>query len=142
MQRVVQREGADEAPPPAPQAAHLAALLCEELLPRNVKGAWAKAARAVAALATELGIARDSSPLALAAAVNLLVFERHPPKEKVTDKKIVEESEEQLIDLLKEMMSKVKEQIKNEQREREKAEDALLKLLEETCVRLNQKQQI
>ena len=76
---------ADEAPPPAPQAAHLAALLCEELLPRNVKGAWAKAARAVAALATELGIARDSSPLALAAAVNLLVFERHPPKEKVTD---------------------------------------------------------
>ena len=41
---------------------------------------------------------------------------------------------------MKEMMAKIKEQITNEQREREMAEDALLKLLEDTCVRLNCKQ--
>ena len=55
-------------------------------------------------------------------------------------KKIREESEEQLVQLLKEMMLKIKEQIGNEQREREMAEDALLKLLEDTCIKLNQKQ--
>ena len=89
----VQRQGADEdAPLPAPLAAHFAALLCDELLQKGNKGAWAKAARAVAAHATELGIAREYSPLVLAAAANQLVFERHEHKNKVTDKKIAEEA--------------------------------------------------
>ena len=43
------------------------------------------------------------------------------------------------MQLLKEMMTNIKEQIQNEQREREMAEDALLKLLEDTCIKLNQK---
>ena len=57
-------------------------------------------------------------------------------------KKIREESEEQMVQLLKEMMAKIKDQINNEQKEREMAEDALLKLLEDTCIRLNYKQQL
>jgi len=45
-----------------------------------------------------------------------------------------------MVQLLKEMMSKIKDQIQSEQREREMAEDALLKLLEDTCIKLNYKQ--
>ena len=45
-----------------------------------------------------------------------------------------------MVQLLKEMMAKIKDQITNEQKEREMAEDALLKLLEDTCIRLNYKQ--
>ena len=35
------------------------------------------------------------------------------------------------------MMTKIKTQVKNEQNERETAEDALLRLLEDTCIKLN-----
>jgi hypothetical protein len=54
--------------------------MCAEL---RLKGGWAKAAEAVAARVLELGAGRDTHALTLAAAVCVLVVERHPPKEKV-----------------------------------------------------------
>ena len=45
-----------------------------------------------------------------------------------------------MVTLLKEMMGKLGGELSVEQRDRETAEDALLRLLEDTCVKLNQKQ--
>jgi hypothetical protein len=59
--------------------------MCAEL---KLRGGWAKAAEAVAARVLELGAGRDSHPLTLAAAVCVLVVERHPPKEKVLPENI------------------------------------------------------
>ena len=41
--------------------------------------------------------------------------------------------------LLKDMMAKLGSEILREQKDRELAEEALLKLIEDTCVKLNQK---
>lgn len=48
-----------------------------------------------------------------------------------------EETEETMIEMFKEMISKIKGEIENEKGEREQAEEALLTLLEETCAKLN-----
>ena len=45
-----------------------------------------------------------------------------------------------MVHLLKDMMQKLGDEIGHEQRDRETAEEALLRLLEDTCVKLNQKQ--
>ena len=48
-----------------------------------------------------------------------------------------EETEESMIEMFKEMISKIKGEIDTEKTEREQAEEALLSLLEETCTKLN-----
>ena len=73
----------DRFPDQTPSAAHFATKLCEDLLePQKMRerGLWAKAAEAVANQALELRAGVDSPPLCLAAAICILVFERHTPK--------------------------------------------------------------
>lgn len=53
------------------------------------------------------------------------------------EKKAREETEETMIEMFKEMISKIKGEIDSEKSEREQAEEALLSLLEETCAKLN-----
>lgn len=53
------------------------------------------------------------------------------------EKKGREETEETMIQMFKEMISKIKSEIDQEKSEREQAEEALLSLLEETCAKLN-----
>lgn len=53
------------------------------------------------------------------------------------EKKAREETEETMIEMFKEMISKIKGEIDAEKSEREQAEEALLSLLEETCAKLN-----
>ena len=52
-------------------------------------------------------------------------------------KKAREETEETMIEMFKDMISKIKGEIDAEKGEREQAEEALLSLLEETCAKLN-----
>lgn len=56
--------------------------------------------------------------------------------------KIREESEEQLVHMMEDMMTRIKEALKLQRVEREAAEDALLRLLEDACIKLNAKQQL
>jgi hypothetical protein len=42
-----------------------------------------------------------------------------------------------MIEMFKEMISKIKGEIDTEKQEREQAEESLLSLLEETCAKLN-----
>ena len=59
-------------------------------------------------------------------------------KDSVDDEKRArEETEETMIEMFKEMISKIKGEIDLEKSEREQAEEALLSLLEETCAKLN-----
>lgn len=53
------------------------------------------------------------------------------------EKRAREETEETMIEMFKEMISKIKSEIDAEKSEREQAEEALLSLLEETCAKLN-----
>ena len=53
------------------------------------------------------------------------------------EKKAREETEETMIEMFKDMISKIKGEIDAEKSEREQAEEALLSLLEETCAKLN-----
>jgi hypothetical protein len=53
------------------------------------------------------------------------------------EKRAREETEETMIEMFKEMISKIKGEIDVEKSEREQAEEALLSLLEETCAKLN-----
>ena len=53
------------------------------------------------------------------------------------EKKISEESEEALLEMLKEMVNRMKTEIDKEKKDREVSEDTLLTLLEETCSKLN-----
>ena len=48
-----------------------------------------------------------------------------------------EETEEALLEMLKEMVNRMKTEIDSEKKERETSEDTLLSLLEETCTKLN-----
>jgi len=48
-----------------------------------------------------------------------------------------EETENSMVDMFKEMVGKIKQEIDLEKQEREQAEEALLSLLEETCAKLN-----
>lgn len=52
-------------------------------------------------------------------------------------KKNTTESEEALLDMVKEMVNRIKGEIENEKRDRETSEDNLLALLEDTCTKLN-----
>lgn len=53
------------------------------------------------------------------------------------EKKVSEESEEALLEMLKEMVNRMKTEIDKEKKDREVSEDTLLTLLEETCSKLN-----
>jgi hypothetical protein len=53
------------------------------------------------------------------------------------EKKVSEETEEALLEMLKEMVNRMKTEIDSEKKERETSEDTLLSLLEETCTKLN-----
>ena len=75
--KVVRRQNAEPLPDGTPTVAHFVARLCDELKQR---GQYAKAAAAVAARTVELGAGRGVQPLVVAAAVCLLVFERHTSK--------------------------------------------------------------
>lgn len=48
-----------------------------------------------------------------------------------------EQTEESLLGMLKEMISRIKAEIQTERKEREATEDNLFKLIEETCAKLN-----
>ena len=88
---VVRKVTNDRFPDQTPSAAHFATKLCEDLLePQRMRerGLWAKAAEAVANKALELRAGADSPPLCLAAAICILVFERHTPKEKITPERV------------------------------------------------------
>ena len=52
-------------------------------------------------------------------------------------KKQSEDTEETLIEMLKEMMNRIKAEIEKERKDREATEENLLTLLEETCTKLN-----
>ena len=52
-------------------------------------------------------------------------------------KKTAGEAEEALLDMVKEMISRIKGEIEGEKKEREASEDNLLALLEETCAKLH-----
>jgi len=57
---------------------------------------------------------------------------------KITEeKKAREEQEETMLEMLKEIIGKVKEQISHEKHERERTEETLVNLLEDTCAKLN-----
>jgi translation elongation factor EF-Ts len=58
-------------------------------------------------------------------------------QEIVEEKKAREEQEEAMLEMLKEIIGKVKEQISLERFERERTEETLVNLLEETCNKLN-----
>ena len=53
------------------------------------------------------------------------------------EKKASAETEEALLDMVKEIVNKIKGEIDNEKKVREASEDTLLGLLEETCGKLN-----
>ena len=55
----------------------------------------------------------------------------------MSEKRAREEQEEAMLEMLKEIISKVKEQIGGERHERERTEETLVNLLEETCNKLN-----
>lgn len=51
----------------------------------------------------------------------------------VTQRKLREESENNMLDLIKQLVSKVKKGIEDERRERETSHDNILGLVEEAC---------
>lgn len=53
------------------------------------------------------------------------------------EKKAAAETEEALLDMVKEIVNKIKGEIDGEKKMREASEDTLLALLEETCGKLN-----
>ena len=53
------------------------------------------------------------------------------------EQKVRENTQEEIVDLLKEMVNKVKTDLDTEKNERGKNEDVLLSLLENTCSKLN-----
>lgn len=53
------------------------------------------------------------------------------------EKKASSETEEALLDMVKEIVNKIKGEIDGEKKTREASEDTLLALLEETCGKLN-----
>ena len=52
------------------------------------------------------------------------------------ERKAREETEESILELLRDMVSRIKNEIECERRERETSEEQLLGLLEDTCSRL------
>jgi len=53
------------------------------------------------------------------------------------EKKGREETEESILELLRDMVNRIKNELENEKKERESSEETLLSLLEETCTKLN-----
>lgn len=53
------------------------------------------------------------------------------------EKKSREETEESILELLRDMVNRIKSELENEKKERESSEETLLSLLEETCTKLN-----
>jgi len=53
------------------------------------------------------------------------------------EKKASTETEEALLEMVKEIVNKIKEEIDGEKKMREASEDTILALLEETCGKLN-----
>ena len=51
-----------------------------------------------------------------------------------------EETEEAILEMLRDMVNKIKAEIETEKRDREDNEEVLLSLLEDTCNKLNQSQ--
>lgn len=55
-----------------------------------------------------------------------------------TERTSREETEESILELLRDMVARIKNEIESERRERETSEEQLLGLLEDTCSRLTQ----
>jgi len=53
------------------------------------------------------------------------------------EKKAREETEEAILEMLRDMVNKIKIEIDNEKKDREENEETLLSLLEDTCNKLN-----
>lgn len=53
------------------------------------------------------------------------------------EKKCREETEESILELLRDMVNRIKGELEAEKKERESSEETLLSLLEETCTKLN-----
>ncbi len=53
------------------------------------------------------------------------------------EKKQAADTEEAMLEVLKEMVNRIKGEVATERRDREIAEDSLLSLLEEACTKLN-----
>ena len=53
------------------------------------------------------------------------------------EKKQREDTEEAILELLRDMVNKIKGELEGEKKERESSEEMLLSLLEETCTKLN-----
>lgn len=53
------------------------------------------------------------------------------------EKKAREETEEAILEMLKDMVNKIKLEIDSEKKDREENEETLLSLLEDTCNKLN-----
>jgi len=56
------------------------------------------------------------------------------------EKKAREETEEAILEMLKDMVNKIKLEIDSEKKDREENEETLLSLLEDTCNKLNSTQ--
>ena len=54
-----------------------------------------------------------------------------------TEKKSREDTEESILELLRDMVNRIKSELESEKKERESSEETLLSLLEETCTKLN-----
>ena len=55
------------------------------------------------------------------------------------ERKARADSEDEIVEMLKDMITKVRSELETEKEERSKNEDVLLGLLETTCAKLNQK---
>ena len=53
------------------------------------------------------------------------------------ERKARNDSEEEIVDMLKDMLTKVRDDLETEKKERGKNEDVLLGLLETTCQKIN-----
>ena len=56
-----------------------------------------------------------------------------------SERKARNDSEEEIVDMLKDMLTKVRDELEAEKQERNKNEDVLLGLLDTTCQKLSQK---
>ncbi len=54
-----------------------------------------------------------------------------------SERKAREETEESILELLRDMVNRIKSELDIEKKERESSEETLLSLLEETCTKLN-----
>ncbi len=52
-------------------------------------------------------------------------------------KKAIEETEEAMLEILRDMINRIKVEIETERKDREENEETLLGLLEDTCTKLN-----